>query len=183
VLVLQGANLLILDEPTNHLDIPSQEILQEVLTGFNGTVLMATHDRYLIRELASCVWAIEDGQLREFRGFEDYRDWKEQRRQERVRRRTQGQEGGAAASARIRAREQRRAAKREAERRALRRSELEERIHELEARQSELEAQLAAASQEGPAPWAVARVRELGREYSQIEQQLDDLLAAWVEVA
>jgi ATP-binding cassette subfamily F protein 3 len=183
VLVLQGANLLILDEPTNHLDISSQEVLQDVLAGFNGTVLMVTHDRYLIRELASCIWAIDDGQLRAFRGLEGYRDWREQRRQERVQRKTQDQARGLAASARIREREQRRTAKQEAERRALHLAELEERIHELEARQSELEAQLAAASQEGPADWAVARVRELGLEYSQIEHQLEELLAAWAEVA
>ncbi|MGD8966690.1 MAG: ABC-F family ATP-binding cassette domain-containing protein, partial [Anaerolineae bacterium] len=53
VLILQGANVLILDEPTNHLDIPSQEVLERALASFDGTVLMVTHDRYLIRELAS----------------------------------------------------------------------------------------------------------------------------------
>jgi ATP-binding cassette subfamily F protein 3 len=183
VLILQGANVLILDEPTNHLDIPSQEVLERALASFDGTVLMVTHDRYLIRELASRIWAIEDGEMREFRVLEDYRDWKEQRRQERARQRTQDQEGGATASARVRAREQRKAAKREEERRAQRQSELEERIHELEARQRELEIQLAAASQEGPAASAVARVRELGLEYTRIEQELDELLAAWAEVA
>jgi ATP-binding cassette subfamily F protein 3 len=183
VLILQGANVLILDEPTNHLDIPSQEVLERALASFDGTVLMVTHDRYLIRELASRIWAIEDGELREFRVLDDYRDWKEQRRQERARQRTQDQEGGATASARVRAREQRKAAKREEERRAQRQSELEERIHELEARQRELEIQLAAASQEGPAASAVARVRELGLEYTRIEQELDELLAAWAEVA
>jgi ATP-binding cassette subfamily F protein 3 len=183
VLILQGANVLILDEPTNHLDIPSQEVLEVALAGFNGTVLMVTHDRYLIRELASSVWAIEDGDVRQFRAFEDYRDWKEQRRQERTQRRTQDQEEDPAASALIPARELRRAAKREEERRALRQSQLEERIHQLEARQSELEVQLVAASLEGPAPEAVARVRELGLEYARIERELDDLLAAWAEVA
>jgi ATP-binding cassette subfamily F protein 3 len=183
VLILQGANVLILDEPTNHLDIPSQEVLERALASFDGTVLMVTHDRYLIRELASRIWAIEDGEMREFRVLEDYRDWKEQRRQERARQRTQDQEGGATASARVRAREQRKAAKREEERRAQRQSELEERIHELEARQRGLEIQLAAASQEGPAASAVARVRELGLEYTRIEQELDELLAAWAEVA
>jgi ATPase subunit of ABC transporter with duplicated ATPase domains len=144
---------------------------------------MVTHDRYLIRELASCIWAIEDRELKEFGGIQDYRDWKAQRGQERARRRIRDQEEGATPSARIRAREQRKAARREEERRALRQSELEERIHELEARQSELEVELAAASQEGPAAWAVARVRELGLEYTRIEQELDELLAAWAEVA
>ncbi|WP_413894555.1 ATP-binding cassette domain-containing protein, partial [Candidatus Skiveiella danica] len=47
-LALQGANLLLLDEPTNHLDLPSQEILQRVLAEFRGTVLLVSHDRYLV---------------------------------------------------------------------------------------------------------------------------------------
>jgi ATP-binding cassette subfamily F protein 3 len=181
LLVMQGANLLILDEPTNHLDIPSQEVLEEVLADFNGTALVVTHDRYLIRALASRIWAIDDGELRAFRGLEEYHDWREQLQQQVQR--MEDKEGEQAASARIRARAQRRKAKREEERRALLKSELEERIHELEARQSALETQLAAASQEGPADWAVARVRELGLQYSEIERELDDLLVAWAEVA
>jgi len=63
VLALEGANFLLLDEPTNHLDIPSQEVLQEVLEGFNGTILLVSHDRYLIDRLAQEIWAIEDGAL------------------------------------------------------------------------------------------------------------------------
>jgi hypothetical protein len=53
----------------------------------------------------------------------------------------------------------------------------------LEARKGEVEVQLTAASQEGPAAWAVERVRELGLEYTRIEQELDDLLDAWAELA
>jgi len=63
LLALEGANFLLLDEPTNHLDIPSQEALQEVLEAFAGTILLVSHDRYLVDRLAREIWSIEAGQL------------------------------------------------------------------------------------------------------------------------
>ena len=57
-LALQGANLLLLDEPTNHLDLPSQEILQRVLSEFGGTILLVSHDRFLADEIATQVWEV-----------------------------------------------------------------------------------------------------------------------------
>ncbi len=178
VLVLQGANLLILDEPTSHLDIPSQEVLEGVLSDFGGTVLMVTHDRYLIRALAGRVWAIHDARLRGFRTYAAYRDWKAQPRKERTRGDDRGGAAQPADSGRTDPRETRRAARREAERQAARRAELEEKIDRLEARQTELEAALAEASQER----AVARVRELGAEHDQNQRELERLLAEWAEV-
>jgi ATP-binding cassette subfamily F protein 3 len=60
-LSLTSANLLLLDEPTNHLDIPSQEILQEVLGQYPGTILLVSHDRYLIDALATQIWEVQPG--------------------------------------------------------------------------------------------------------------------------
>jgi len=57
-LALEGANFLLLDEPTNHLDIPSQEVLEAALGTFPGTILLVSHDRYLIDALATQVWVI-----------------------------------------------------------------------------------------------------------------------------
>ena len=54
-LVLSGANVLLLDEPTNHLDIASAEVLEHALEQFTGTVLIVSHDRYLVRRLADRV--------------------------------------------------------------------------------------------------------------------------------
>ena len=73
LLALAGANFLLLDEPTNHLDIPSQEVLQEVLEGFNGTILLVSHDRYLVDRLAQHIWSIEEGELLTFAA--SYRDY------------------------------------------------------------------------------------------------------------
>jgi ATP-binding cassette subfamily F protein 3 len=68
ILALQGANLLLLDEPTNHLDIPARETLQDVLDSFSGTILLVSHDRYLIDQLATQVWEIRAGKLETFHG-------------------------------------------------------------------------------------------------------------------
>ena len=54
-LILRGANFLILDEPTNHLDLPAREAIETALKNFTGTILIVTHDRYLLDEVASRV--------------------------------------------------------------------------------------------------------------------------------
>jgi ATP-binding cassette subfamily F protein 3 len=63
LLSITGANLLILDEPTTHLDVAAQEILQDVLYDFAGTILLVSHDRFLMDALATHVWAIRAGHL------------------------------------------------------------------------------------------------------------------------
>ena len=60
ILVLENANFLLLDEPTNHLDIASQETLQAALEAFDGTILLVTHDRYLVDRLASQIWELRE---------------------------------------------------------------------------------------------------------------------------
>lgn len=64
ILVLEEANFLLLDEPTNHLDIPSQEVLQSALETFDGTILLVTHDRYLVDRLATQIWELREGDAR-----------------------------------------------------------------------------------------------------------------------
>ncbi len=74
LLALNGANLLLLDEPTNHLDIPSQEVLQDALESFDGSMLIVSHDRYLVDRLATEIWSIEDGRLEVYpASYQDYR--------------------------------------------------------------------------------------------------------------
>ena len=68
ILTLEGSNFLVLDEPTNHLDIPAQEALQEVLESFDGTILVVSHDRFLINRLASQIWDLNQGRLTIFHG-------------------------------------------------------------------------------------------------------------------
>jgi ATP-binding cassette subfamily F protein 3 len=68
ILALGGANFLLLDEPTNHLDLPAREVLQQVLQEYKGTILLVSHDRYLIDQLASQIWELRDGRLQVFDG-------------------------------------------------------------------------------------------------------------------
>ncbi len=67
-LVLDGANLLILDEPTNHLDILAKETVEAALEVFDGTVLVVSHDRYLINEVCDRIWEIEDHTVLDYKG-------------------------------------------------------------------------------------------------------------------
>ena len=65
IIMMNRANLLILDEPTNHLDLSSREWIEEAVSGFEGTLLFVSHDRYFIKRFAKRVWELDGG-------FKDY---------------------------------------------------------------------------------------------------------------
>ena len=71
-LVLDGANCLLLDEPTNHLDIAAKEAVEAALETFDGTVLLVSHDRYLVNEVAGRIWAVEEGHVTDYKGNYDF---------------------------------------------------------------------------------------------------------------
>jgi ATP-binding cassette subfamily F protein 3 len=71
---LGGANLLILDEPTNHLDVDSRAALVDAVNGFDGAVILISHDRHLVESTADRLWIVADGGVRSYDGdLEDYR--------------------------------------------------------------------------------------------------------------
>jgi len=177
MLSLAKANFLLLDEPTNHLDIASQEVLQDVLQAFGGTILMVSHDRFLIREVATQVWAIADGTLRVFEtGYADYQAWHQMWRSA-PRRAKQADEE--AREQREAERQARRAQERALAQQQARLSALEEEIHGLEQRMKELTHALDAAGRGQD----VSRVAKLGGEYRQVEARLSQLLEEWARVA
>jgi ATP-binding cassette subfamily F protein 3 len=72
-LLLEPRNLLFLDEPTNHLDIPAAEILEEAIVGFEGTVLLVSHDRRFLERTTTRIVSIRDGKVDVYpAGFRDY---------------------------------------------------------------------------------------------------------------
>lgn len=71
-MLLRPANLLMLDEPTNHLDIPAKEMLEEALQNYDGTVIIVSHDRYFISQVANKIVEIREGELRLYRGDYHY---------------------------------------------------------------------------------------------------------------
>ncbi len=78
-LMLSKANFLLLDEPTNHLDIDSCEALEDALFHYDGTLLIVSHDRYLINKLADRIYYLEDGGITEYLG--NYDDFLQARRE------------------------------------------------------------------------------------------------------
>jgi ATP-binding cassette subfamily F protein 3 len=175
-LALGNANLLLLDEPTNHLDIPSQEVLQNVLADFQGTVILISHDRYLIDALATQVWEIDkdEAMLRVFEGtYSEYRSEKELRgASESVSK--EGRSQKAEAFRRARAAKNREIARERRRRACL--AQVDTRIAALEKRLTDLGRSLA-----NP-PSNRLEVQRLGEEYMRAEADLEVLMEEWEEL-
>jgi ATP-binding cassette subfamily F protein 3 len=171
MLALQDANFLLLDEPTNHLDIPTQEILQETLESFAGTILLVSHDRYLIDRLATQIWEVRDGRLFVFDGTlaEYYAARRVQQDAEREGAIAQRKESRneTLVSRQARGEERRRLA-------AVARAEV--RVHELEARLASLEMEIQAASGGND----LNAMRRLGAAYEQNRTALDAAMEEWL---
>jgi ATPase subunit of ABC transporter with duplicated ATPase domains len=67
-LMLLQPNVLVLDEPTNHLDLEAINALNVALQGYEGTILLVTHDQDLLEEVGTRVWHLEDGRIRDVKG-------------------------------------------------------------------------------------------------------------------
>lgn len=173
-LALLETNLLLLDEPTNHLDILSQEILQEVLNGYQGTILLVTHDRYLIDALATQIWEIEtdESHLSVFNGTYSQRK-EESERLANLQSLLADQTKDPDVATKIRARRANSATNREERRRLAQLQELENSIAELESQLAEIGQKL-----ENP-PADTVLVRKWGNQYNDLQKKMDEKLSAW----
>ena len=68
MIMLSGANLLLFDEPTNHLDVESIEALEDAIETYDGTVVLVSHDRALLRALSTRTWVLHDGHITDYPG-------------------------------------------------------------------------------------------------------------------
>lgn len=69
-----------MDEPTNHIDITTREVLESALSEFQGTILLISHDRYFINEIAKKILYVEDKNIIEYLGnYDEYRNKKEKK--------------------------------------------------------------------------------------------------------
>ena len=173
ILALQGANLLLLDEPMNHLDIDSQELLQSVMKSYEGTIILVSHDRYLIDAVGTQIWEVmpADHQLQVYSGtYSQYRDWKKQRAQNEVK--TAERARPAAAETR----EQNKLSSGMIRKLTRQREELETRI-------SGLEQELAGLSEKmNSASLTYEEITEAGVLYNKKQQEMDELFEQWSDI-
>ena len=182
-LVLDGANCLLLDEPTNHLDIAAKEAVEAALETFAGTVLLVSHDRYLVNEVAGRIWAIERGKLIDYKGNYDF--YLEQRTKnapvdspEEVGKKARGSEAEASEkveSAKNHRTKEHKYSKEEAEK-LLPKVELS--IREQEAMRKVLEKKIADPANQQD----LATSTKMAEEYAQYGKTIDELMTKWEEI-
>jgi ATP-binding cassette subfamily F protein 3 len=181
MLMLSRANLLILDEPTNHLDVESIEALEDAVAAYDGSVLLVSHDRELLRSLTTKLWIIHDQRLTEFDGSFD--EWEVVSSEREHAAAVQASEEEALRRIQERRRTDRREERDRSTRSALRTAR--ERVGELETRiqTAELEITEITTKLEDPELYAandgVSTARKLGVRLDALKAELDALLEQW----
>ncbi len=181
MMMLSGANLLLFDEPTNHLDVESIEALEDAIEAYDGTVILVSHDRALLRALTTRVWVLHDGRITDFPG--SFEEWE-----------TASSERAHAAAVvaseeeslrRVHERKQTRRSDDGRKRQQSARRTAERKLAEAEAAVTEGEERVAAirARLEDPALYATTegtvRARTLGQELETARAELERAFAQW----
>ena len=192
MLVWQRPNLLLLDEPTNHLDLQTREALSMALNEFEGTVLLVSHDRALLREVCDEFWLVSQGGVAPFDGdLDDYQRWLLDSAKEAARALKAAaaapaavaappsaapspvpprEDRKAASQARARLAEQTKPLRREIER-------IDQRLTELGHERSRLETELATGT------LAASAIADSGRRLKAITDEVDALEQRWLDAS
>jgi ATP-binding cassette subfamily F protein 3 len=173
ILALEEANFLLLDEPTNHLDIPAQETLQLALEAFSGTILLVSHDRYLVNRMATQIWEIREGHLHVYKA--GYQAYLALRHQETMASKEKNQINRAAEVEAPENNNGQQLSKNVLRQRAQRLQEIEDLIHAAETRLARIGQELQKASEKQD----VAEIRRISQAYADTEAELADLLEDW----
>ena len=182
MLVWQRPNLLLLDEPTNHLDLATREALSVALNEFEGTVMLVSHDRALLRAVCDEFWLVSRGGVSPFDG--DLDDYQRYLLEEAKRQREALKEANAAASAAASAPPPTPVplvvpARRDDNRTRQLRKELEK----SEARIGELTQEKAALEERLSGQPGMDEIKELGQRLSALQDELDELEERWLELS
>jgi ATP-binding cassette subfamily F protein 3 len=178
-------NLLLLDEPTNHLDLDMREALADALAGFDGALVLVSHDRHLLGMVCDSFCRVADGAVEPFDGdLDDYARWLRSRGSEAKKgaKAEAGGEGEPLPEARMNAADRRRAAARQRENeKAIRQrvKKIETRVAAIDAELGALEARLA-----DPATYhgSTAELMKLGQQQGQLRTEKETLEAEWLDL-
>ena len=202
IITLAHANLLVLDEPTNHLDVESIEAIEDALDEYEGTIILVSHDRAFLRELATRVWAFEGTHITDFdgpfveweaakaerdaralRALTDVADAKRQTERDRAKKQTTKQTSKQTAKQSAKRtsspgddQSARRASKRAAE-------DAERSVSRHEARIAEIEGQLADPELYDGSAEAARTASRLDQDLAKARRALDEAMAAWAEAS
>ncbi|MDP3822371.1 MAG: ATP-binding cassette domain-containing protein [Burkholderiales bacterium] len=198
MLVWQRPNLLLMDEPTNHLDLTTREALSMALNEFEGTVMLVSHDRALLREVCDEFWLVADGAIKPFDGdLDDYQRWlleqsrdaaREQSKGDKKRKKQAAQDATFASAAAV-AEAPRPAADRKAT--AAVRQQRSEELKPLRKELGSVDSRLAALARDREAAEArmaavtatPAERAEQGKRLKQIGDEVEKLEARWLELS
>lgn len=192
-LMLSGSNTLVLDEPTNHLDIESREVVEDALTEFGGTLIIVSHDRYLLTKIPDRILELTGTGIVEYKGNFEYYVEKNTQTSESVDVEAQDNRNIRSKNAEkksdlditlneVRSSEAARKAKKQQEaedrRRARREEEIENRIHELEGKIADIEEAMADPERAGDFEW----MHEQSEVMASCETEITILYDEWMEL-
>ncbi|WP_338849626.1 ATP-binding cassette domain-containing protein [Massilia sp. W12] len=181
LIVWQKPNLLLLDEPTNHLDLETREALTMALAQFDGTLILVSHDRHLLRACTDQFMIVAEHRLQEFDGdLDDYRDWLFKTRLAKAAAQQVEKEGGADR------REQKRLEAEQRQRLSVLKKPIENKLKKIETamtraqeQKAPLDAELAGSEIYDPA--RKERLKQILAQQAQLARELETLEMEWLE--